>query len=152
MMQNGSKLSNSPLLSSLEEDQTQQEEQVVIIDDHEHTSLDAVHTQDGDIDDTEETKEERSDSTKTRSKESTDSERDLIKIHETSSMRKQISYAIFALKSNRTISISAFSKEVVKAVTMAELLKLRLGMLHQETILIVGKREVPLRRDGSNQQ
>lgn len=51
-------------------------------------------------------------------------------------MRKQISFAIYALKEGQTISISGFGINAEKAVRMAEIIKLRIGMLHQETNII----------------
>lgn len=50
-------------------------------------------------------------------------------------MRRQIGFAIYALKNSQTIEISAFGFLVEKAVRMAEIIKLRLGMLHQDTAL-----------------
>lgn len=45
-------------------------------------------------------------------------------------MRKQISFAIYALKEGQTISISGFGVNAERAVRMAEIIKLRIGMLH----------------------
>ena len=85
-------------------------------------------------------KEESSESTKTHSKDEKEmEERNKIKITESSSMRKQISFAIYSLKVNQTITISAFGINVEKAVRMAEIVKLRIGMLHQETNLMINR-------------
>ena len=65
-----------------------------------------------------------------------DEERYMIAVHEQSSMRRQISFAIFALKQGHTVQISAFGFSVEKAVRMTEILKMRVGMLHQETNII----------------
>jgi hypothetical protein len=54
-------------------------------------------------------------------------------------MRKQISFAIYALKEGKTIQISAFGQNSEKAVRMAEILKLRIGMLHQDTSIFTRK-------------
>lgn len=51
-------------------------------------------------------------------------------------MRKQISFAIFTLKNNETVIITARGRDTEKAIRIAEILKLRLGMLHQETSLM----------------
>nr|AAM96948.1 macronuclear development protein 2 [Stylonychia lemnae]AAP20880.1 macronuclear development protein 2 [Stylonychia lemnae] len=88
-------------------------------------------------------KEEGSDSTKTHSKGDKDEEpvkrddRNLIKIYEDSSMRKQLSYAIYQLRERQTITLQAFGENISRAVKMAEILKMRLGMLHQENMLLV---------------
>jgi DNA-binding protein len=64
-------------------------------------------------------------------------------------MRRQISFAISTLKNNQTVTITARGRDTEKAIRIAEILKLRLGMLHQETALMFtqwvkkGDREAP---------
>lgn len=55
-----------------------------------------------------------------------------VAISERSSMRRQISYCFAKLNSNDTITMSAFGQNIAKAVQMTEILKARMGLLHQE--------------------
>lgn len=77
-----------------------------------------------------------------KAKEDQETERYKIKVSDQSSMRRQISFAIFALKDNKAVTISAFGLNVEKAVRMAEIIKLRLGMLHQENNLIISSKKM----------
>ena len=57
--------------------------------------------------------------------------------HETS-MRRQISLAFTALKNNKQVTFSAFGEsEVCRLVQMVEIIKTRLGMLHQLNKIVV---------------
>lgn len=48
-------------------------------------------------------------------------------------MRRQLSFAFTKLKLGDTVVLSAYGQNVAKSVKMVEILKLRLGLLHQET-------------------
>ena len=48
-------------------------------------------------------------------------------------MRRQIGYVIGMLKEGNTLTLVAYGFQVEKAVRIAEIVKLRIGMLHQET-------------------
>lgn len=56
-------------------------------------------------------------------------------------MRRKISNAIGMLRDGKEVSIKAFGPDIEKVIRMAEILKSRLGMLHQDTQFISHKRE-----------
>ena len=51
-------------------------------------------------------------------------------------MRQQISRAYFLLKNGLTITIMGYGPSMEKAIKMAEIVKQRVGLLHQETEIV----------------
>ena len=56
----------------------------------------------------------------------------MVQVSERSSMRRQISYCLAKLNSQEVIiTLSAYGKNIPKAIAIAEILKQRIGYLHQ---------------------
>lgn len=56
-----------------------------------------------------------------------------VHVSEISSMRKQISFCISSLRNNEKITLGALGKNIPRLISIAEILKTRIGWLHQVT-------------------
>jgi len=60
-----------------------------------------------------------------------DRERNFVHVDESSQLRFKLSFCIAKLKRNEVIHIGGFEKSIAKVIMMVEILKERIGFLHQ---------------------
>ena len=60
-----------------------------------------------------------------------DRQRNFVHVDENSIMRLKLSFCIAKLKKNEVIQIGGFEKSIAKVIMMVEILKERVGWLHQ---------------------
>ena len=94
--------------------------------------------------------EGRDDQKEVRDNEEEDQGKYKVVVDEDHSMRRQISFGIASVRTGHTIQILSYGFNVERAVRMAEIIKMRVGMLHQETSLLMGKTADSSNGDNAN--